>query len=276
MKPLRIAGSLWAVSLGLALSSGALAGQSIWQGQEEESTFRLEMMRPTFDGEDLTTLSSAVFATARWHLLPSTALVLEVPFAYGELSATEGSPFDPAGETTIGNIYLGVEWRPGDAPVFLELGARAPLVDEDDVLACLVGAVSDLNRSEAFGAYMVPVNAAVTYRQRFDNGLLLFARTGPVVWIPIEERDDAEVLGFTEAQVGYAVDEFGILAGVASRILISEDWNFDERTNFQFGAGAWYQIGRVRPALQLRVPIDEEMRDVLNTIVGFSVDVRLN
>ncbi len=276
MKPLRIAGSLWAVSLGLAFSSGALAGQSIWQGQEEESTLRLEMMRPTFDGEDLTTFSSALFATARWQLVPSTALLVEVPFAYGELSAAEGSPFDPAGETTVGNIYLGVEWRPSDAPVFLELGARAPLVEEDDVLACLVGAVSDLSRQEAFGAYMVPVNAAFSYRERFDNGLLLFARGGPSVWIPIQDRDDAEVIGLAEAQIGYAEEQFGILGGVASRVLISEDLNFDERTNFQFGAGAWYQIGRVRPALQLRVPIDEEMRDLLNTIVGFSVDVRVN
>ncbi len=275
MRALRIAGSLLAVSLGIALSSGALAGQSIWQGQTEESNFRLEMMRPTFDEADLTTFSSASFASGRWQATSTSALLIEVPFAYGELSALEGSTFDPKAEGTIGNIYVGFEQRAGDAPVFFELGARAPLVDPDEVLACLVGLASDLNRMEAFVPDLVPVNAAVSYRTRFDNGLLLFVKGGPNLWIPTE-GGDVEVFGLTEAHVGYAYDRFGVLAGVAGRALLSEDLNFDERTNFQFGAGAWVEVGRVRPALLLRVPIDEEMRDVLNTIVGFSVDVRLN
>ncbi|MEN8145338.1 MAG: hypothetical protein ABFS14_10350 [Gemmatimonadota bacterium] len=276
MKLPLIGSSLGLAGLGLIVSSGMLTAQSVWHAQEDQSTLRLEMMRPTFDDDNFTTFSSAWFATGRMQLTPRSALLVEVPFGYGELSAIEGTSFNPEAQTTFGNIYVGYEQRLGDAPLFFEFGARAPLVDEDQFLACLVGITSDLNRQESFGSDMVPVNALVSYRARFDDGVLLFLRGGPNVWIPIDDRNDAEVIGLAEAQLGYAIDRFGILAGVASRTLLSEDLGFDDRTNFQFGAGVWYEFGQLVPALQVRVPIDEEMRDVLDTVIGFSISVRLN
>lgn len=267
----------WSLAAGIALhgAAGTLRAQAVWpDAQGERPTVRFEIMRPNFDSDALETLSSAALLAARIPVGERLTLLAEAPFVTARLR-TDGD-LGGGRETILGNVLLGLEVRRKSAPVYAQVGARIPLAPDDKPVASLVGIFSDLDRWEGYGTDIVPVNAFVGFRKRSENGLLVHVGGGPVMWIPTSGSGDADLLTRTAAQLGYDAGMIGVAGGVTGRALVTESGlDFGERTWFQASVDAWLDLGRLRPGVQFRLPLDDGLTSVVDYAIGVTTEVRL-
>lgn len=243
------------------------AAQSIWLEPHDDAAIQLEILKPDAERFDLTFASSAFFLSLRLTAGPVQTIVVEVPVAYAE-EETFGES-----DATLGNPYIGAEFKLSDSESFAELGVRFPLTDHG--LAAEVGAVSDLvDRLEAFLDDVVSIHAGFNHRQAY-SGLSVRIRGAPVLDIPTEEGNPDLFLLYS-AQVWYTLDTINLGGGVGGRIVVTErDVNFGERTVHQLALAGSVQLGRFRPGVQLRLPLDDDLRTLVDQVVSFSLAFRL-
>lgn len=266
---------------------GSLDAQSLWLEPGRSTSVWLEVLRPETDEGfaslvelEPTFASSAAFLGGRLPLTSAIGLVAEVPMAYADVE--DGELPDEISSTTLGNPYLGVELGAADAPLWFEVGVRAPLVS-DESLGTPLGLVTDfVNRGEAFLNDVVPVNAYANYLWRNGDGVAVRLRGGPSVWIPtedfvdVEEGDflsDPELLASYGAQLWYERPRYNLGAGLTGRAALTDEGGFDERTAHQAAASANVVFGRFVPGVQFRVPLDDDA--FVDFMTGLQLAVRL-
>jgi len=269
------AGLLTGTLLVLPNLAPAVAGQtSPLLPPQVERGISVEVAHPSF--RELDTAA----ATSVWHLGGSLPLlsglraVVDVPVAY---AAFDGVPGEFTGSSTVlGNPYLGVEYavRPF---LVLEGGIRAPLTTADaESYADVVGFLADVSRGEAFleNAFPVALGARMEHRVRPD--VSLGARVGTVQ--AFYTGDDEEMSSMTLVDYGVGTSwtrgAARIGAGLAGRWDASADeGTFGENSLHQLGLTADLALGPVRPGLSLRLPLDQDHRDVLKASVGAYVQI---
>ena len=196
------------------------------------------------------------------------AVVGEFPFANGA-----DKDFDAEDTTTIGNPYFGIEHTSANGRVTTELGLRAPLVSEEN-LGTFVGLVSDfIDRAEAFVPNYVPITAAIGYLGPADRGLAVRVRGGGSVWIPTEGGD-------VEALVLYGIQGWHArrwLAGfglTGRYIATGGELGVGQRFHHQVGGTLGYGFGSVRPVVEVRVPLDEDLREEMPYVIGIGLTIQ--
>jgi hypothetical protein len=239
-----------------------------------ERGISVEVAHPSFRELDVTP------ATSVWHLggalplLPGLRAVIDVPVAYASF---DGGLGEFAGSSTVlGNPYLGVEYavRPF---LILEGGFRAPFTTADaESYADVVGFLADVSRGEACldDAFPVALGARLEHRARPD--LSFTARVGTVQAFYTGDDDDLSSLTFVDYGVGgsWTRGAARIGAGLSGRWDASADeGKFGENSLHQLGITADMALGPVRPGLSLRLPLDEDHRDVLKASVGAYVQI---
>ena len=246
------------------------AAQPLWIGDPGRSAFMLEVVKPDFEGDDgLTFLSTAWFAGGRLRLAPGATLVAELPFA----TVKADDAFGGDSESAVGNPYLGLELRMPDPSLHVGLGARIPLVSEEDAAARLFGLFADLNRWEAWIDDVVPLYANLQYQTLNPDGFGTRAGGGPVAWISTG-NSDSELLGTYTLQAIYRGPRFEGAIGLDGRVLFTEgDPLADGRTQHELVLSASPVIGRSRPGLQLRLPLGGDLADVVDFTVAVHVAV---
>lgn len=244
------------------------AAQSIWLEPHDDRALQLEILKPELDGGDLTFASSVFFVSLRLSAGDVTTLVAELPIAYAEEEGFGES------DATVGSPYLGAEFELSESQAFVELGVRLPLTKAG--LAATVGAFSDIvDRFEAFLDDIVSIHAGLNFRQAYDSGLSVRLRGAPALLVPTE-GGDAELFVLYSAQAWYTVDKTSLGGGVSGRILTTEsDVDLGERTLHQLALAASVELGRYRPGVQLRLPLDEDLRGFVDLVVGLSLAFRL-
>jgi hypothetical protein len=236
----------------------------------------VEMAHPSFRDLDMTP------ATSVWHLGGSFSLpmglriVVDVPVAY---AAFEGELGELAGSSTVlGNPYLGVEYavRPS---LVLEGGIRAPITTADaESYADVVGFLADASRGEAFLEDAFPVALAARLEHRLRPDLSLTARLGTVQAFYTGDDEDTNSMTLVDYGIGssWTRGTARVGAGLAGRWDASADeGKFGENSLHQLGITADMALGPVRPGLSLRLPLDQDHRDILKTSVGAYVQIPL-
>lgn len=273
MKTKMMAFPLALVGLSFAWATPA-AAQGYLMPETPRKGFWAEAMHPDVKLFDVTAPSSAWFLSGRYPLAARVWGVAEVPFAYGDLSVSGSSEL--SGRGVFGNPYVGIEFAATDG-VLLELGARAPLTSADDEsFGDLVGVLADMMRFEAFAMDVVPVSAAASLRHTVDSGLSLAARGGVTSMFWTGEDDEGATTHFLDYGVfgHYPVSMARFGAGIAGRWNLSEDeGSFSENSLHHLGLSADYLVRRVRPGIQVRIPLDEDYRDMVSSSVGLYVQV---
>jgi hypothetical protein len=85
-----------------------------------------------------------------------------------------------------------------------------------------------------------------------------------------------EVLASYSGQVGYEGSQISVLGGLTGQAIITEEGlELSERTSHQFGAIMTFVAGNVRPGVFFQLPLDEEMRDMVDFVFGLNVSVDL-
>jgi hypothetical protein len=253
----------------LAVAVAPLPGQSLWLDRRADEAVGLEILKPNFDGNANTSLvTSTLMLSGRHAVGGRVRFVWELPAAiYGD---------DFQDEATIGDPYLGLEIRSSTGRVFGELGVRAPLASEDKDAARFTGMFTDLDRWDAFAVHFVPLKALVNYRSVAATGLVARVGGGPAFWISTQSGTDSEVMLHYNGQLGYESRQASMIAGVSGVAILSEsDVDLGERTLHQLGAAASFGAGRLRPGVQLRVPLDNDLTGILDFVVGLHLTVAL-
>lgn len=270
----------------IALSPVALAAQSLWLDRSHDKTLTLEVLRPGFKNEDDTYAKSSnsgwvLFLSSRVPLSKTAYFVGELPFAYGsyEYQSHRSNFQERETETTIGNPYLGIEIEAQYSPVFAQIGVRLPLTPEDNLLGALTGLISDVDRLEAFLPNTTALNFALKFRQEDKPGFSFGLGGGTTFLFNTKGNgsdDDFDFLIGYSAQAGYNFRQLKVITGVTGRaILTQESANYGERSFHQFGLNASLGLGKLRPGLQLRLPLDNDLKSALDFVMGFSLGVRL-
>lgn len=252
----------------LAVSTADISGQSTWTLRETRAAVELEVFRPDFSDElDFAFATSAGFLSGRLPLGASWAVSADVPFSRAGWDGVGGS----GSSSLVGNPYLGVEWA-ASSSLTTELGVRIPvgeLEDLDDLLPVLVGTAGELGRMEAFVPQTLGIYATADYRRPLSDILTLRLRGGPG-FLGGDGGPEDLLVGYT-GQLWYGEDRVKVGAGLAGRANLTTDDEEGERALHQAALSAEYRIGQVRPGLQLRVPLDESVRDASTYTLGITL-----
>jgi len=245
--------------------------QPIWLSREGDRVITWEFLKPNFAGDDHTSfLTSANFLSCRVRV-QKIAVVAEIPFAHYGLDVEDSDEGDDA----IGNPYIGVELSSGEN-FFVELGARLPLAPDDNA-AVLLGVLTDyVDRAEAFAVDAIPIVGAVNYLYRNPSGLGFRLRGGPSVLMATGDRNEAEAFILYSAQVGYFGPVVNFSGGLSGRWwLTSELDSFGEETLHQFVFALGFTPGVVQPSVNIRLPLDEDLSDMFDWVLGVNLAFNL-
>lgn len=275
---------LVAVMIAVALVPTLLSAQSLWLDRSHDKTIALEAIKPDFENANgtgsFTSSSSglALFLSLRWPLSERVAFVGELPFAHGSYEFKSSHFNVNKSGSAIGNPYLGLELKGANSPVFAEFGIRLPITPEDNVGTGL-NIYSDVDRLEAFFPKTLPFSGMVNFHHVGPSGLAVRLRGGASFWVFTDEdafNDDTELFASYSVQAGYETRQASVMAGFTGRAnLTAEDADFSERSVHQFGAAASLGMGKLRPGVQFRLPLDEDLKEMLDAAFGVQLGIEL-
>ena len=254
------------------LQSG-LSAQSLWMDQTSDRAIFVEFLKPEFEGADNADfLTSDIFLSGRFPITSVVAVEAEMPFSrYGtDDGAVERS------QSAIGNPYLGARIR-GSA-LTTRVGVRLPVASGDDGTALTSGRLTDYDRFEAFLPDVFSVNASFAGPTQLSESFVLNMGGGPALLLFTEDTggDDSEIYAQYFLVPQYNGQMVTVKAGVTGRALMTEsDLNFGERSSHQVGMAAALNYGTVRPGLHLRIPLDEDLSEDIDYVLGVNATVVL-
>lgn len=265
--------------------TSTLFAQFIWLDQMGDKALAIEILKPTFAGnDDVTFLSSAIFISGRFALREDLRLVAELPFAHARVDVVVLDFINPQpikeseSETIIGNPYIGLELRKAGSPVFGELGVRIPITPDDKSIASAIGRFADFDRMEAFAPDVFTVLGRINFQSTSASHVRIRVRGGPTLLFNSEGflEDDTELLLDYSAQVGYVTQKVSVMGGLTGRLFATQtEGDFGERSVHQLGASATLISGQVQPGIHLRIPIDDDLDDILDFVFGLNLSVQL-
>jgi hypothetical protein len=241
------------------------AGQGLLLGQDQSDLAAVEFWHPFFEGDDPDLPSGAVYTTVRKHA-GKAILVFGLPFGVREAF----------GETKVanGNFYFGVETRAPAEGWFAEVGASIPIAPDPDE-GGEIGYFADIERFEGFFNEVGTVTAAANYRSVDEQGRGVRVRLSPDVWLP--SRGDLELFADYGAFVFYETPRGRVMAGLCGHSLLTQgNVSFEERTMLGFEAAAGVNLGRFRPGVVFRYPINDSFFNAgLDSVMGVTLEVGL-
>jgi hypothetical protein len=269
--PSRVLGTFLVVA-GLALITAtavappALA-QSLWMPRDHESAGMFEVLKPVYDDidEEFPTFSS--FIGLRSKPKDKISIVAEASFAR--------LGFEGISSFSLGNVYLGVEYGNAAGPWFGEFGLRVPTSSESEIEARLTGFLSDLVRQEAWLSKTVTFQGAINLRRAMQSGFYYRLRLSPSVVASTEDTggDNVELFAIYSGQLGMEKPSVRAGVGLIARTWITESdlEGFSERTQTQLDAHFDFCSGALRPGIDVKMLLDDELNDIVPVTVGVSL-----
>ena len=245
------------------------SAKSIWLEPSSGSEFRLEGIKPEFKDSELSTFSMVWFLSG--YLEATDKLHLNVEIPYARFAGADGGE----SSKSIGNPYLGLDVGSLDSGSMIEFGFRLPM-SSDEEIATLLGAYTDyVDRFEAFFPDVLSVIAAANYRTRSPSGFGLRLRLSPILWIDTGDMltDTSEVWIRYSAQTLFTSGPSSIGIGFSGRYLAMEDNtdDFGEKSWHEIGIFANWDLGTWKPSARIRLPLDEDLKDLYDA--GFVLGI---
>jgi hypothetical protein len=259
-----------AVLAGLAalLLASTLTGQSLWVFPEGARVLFVEYLHPDLDFADDRPLTGVAFLGGRFALTDRVALQLELPVVHLDVAAGPGLG---ASATRVGNPYVGGRFRFSQSAVWIDAGVRIPIGEDTGLL----GLVADIDRWDAWAYEVLPMKVLVGRRWVYPSGAFAEVRGGPVVFVDIGDAGGTD--GLLNASVLTGLDRPGFLlaAGVSGMGVLTGGGSFEERTLLQAGVVGEARLGRMRPGALLVFPVDADLRQSIEMVLGLRLGVVL-
>ena len=263
----------YAVILALTILSLTGVGQNILFDHHKDAIV-LDFNRPFFAGDDGFTFPTfAISLYGRYAVSDKVNIVGDIPFAVARFE--DNSPVNSFSEndSQLGNIYLGVEIEGKSEEYYAEIGFRLP-TSSDDSFASAIGIFGNYDRIESYIEDFVNFSTRFNYFFNSDAKVKIRLRAGPNLLIYTGDIDtvESEILLDYAGQAIYETDRFNFKAGLVGQLLVTEnDIDFSDRVVHSFGLGLDFNLGRTHPGINLRVPLDSDIGDIISTVVGLNL-----
>lgn len=260
----------------LFLASAINAYGQIWTDYNEHDPgiVSAEAMIPSFDNFLGAEAPSAAFELyTRFPVGDNLSLIASLPVSHFEAG---GSAFGDISETAIGNPYIGGRFGSRNSTeISFEAGVHLPLASADDT-GLLTGQLLENHNLGRFLTETMTLSGLLRYRQDRESGIVLRAGGGPDLWIPTEDGPSTELAVTYYGQMLYRADAITVGAGFTGLTLITDDdLSYGDRTLNDLGVMGSYRSGNFRTGAYLRVPLDDEVNDFLNFVLGIHAGILL-
>lgn len=260
-------------TLAAALVAASAAGaQSPVADPGPGTAFWVQLQRPSLESD----ISSLLLdAGGQLRLGSRSLLVLRVPVAHVAEDLPPGFS-----ATLIGNPYIGLRQRTGNAD--FEVGARMPIVNDDGSTAApsLVGILADYDQFEAYvpDVLSLYLRLGMASAPASGSGPVTRIRIGPTVFVPRTDdpSDETEVMADYSGYLGYRTARVEAGAAITGRFMVTVDGgSLGERTVHQLTLGGSLRGGRIRPHAFVRLPLDDDLKEELKSVIGVGLVVGL-
>lgn len=241
---------------------------------EGARSFALEVQKPSFEADEFTFLTTVLVLSGEFPVSDGISAELELPFAHAGFDA----PFASSSSSrTFGNPYVGAAFYRDDGSGSLRVGVRLPLAREfgDDDFATGVGVLSDQDRMERFPPDVLSLLGLGEHRSTLETGLTWALHGGGSVMTPTSGRGETEGYLLYGAGIEAPFQAVRLGAGLTGRMIVTEsELGLGERTIHQVSFSGRLDRGRVRPAVQYRLPVDDDLGQVLDWVLSLGVEIR--
>lgn len=264
-----------------AFGTGVASGQSIWLDGQPSRSISVEILKPNFDdafgGSNTTFWTSVLIFAGRYPVGETAVVTADLPVSHFGVD----SRISDGRETVVGNPYFGVEFgRRTGTRVVGQFGIR-PAWGEDS-FSGLWGAatraglfVEFTERFDAFASSITTLSGAVNYYHESGEGFGLRFRGRPAI---LFVEDDQNEFWITYSVQGwYETRRVRAGAGLSGLFVAITEGSpdFGERIAHQVGLAAIGLSEQAQPGVELRIPVDQNLREVLDLTFGLSVTVPL-
>ena len=269
-----VPGLVLSILLALSAFPQMVAAQNLWEMPSFDRGIGVEIAKPIFDGDGISFATSSTFLSVVWPLSDGVRFVGELPISY----AAWDDEYENDSDIAMGNPYLGVSLGKEDSNLLGQVGIRLPLVSESGELGEAEWVGMFTNRVDRLGAFMpdvVPVGGSATYQYRTEDGFVALFTGGADIWVATDDDSDrVEAMGLYGARFGYDGPEWTVLGGLLGRgILTEEHVNLSSGTLHEAGLELAYRGASVQPRFFVRLPLDEDLRDLYDAKVGVGLRI---
>ncbi len=247
--------------------------QATWLLPRNLNALTLEVLKPVFGGD----MTNVRFASSAWVVegryavdaARRTYVTIDLPVAHFGVEDAESN-------TAIGNPYIGITNFAREAPIVYDLGLRLPVASENG--GGFTGLFADFDRFEAYAENTFSMRGTMSYFPSRSGDWVLLTRLGTsVLYNTSPPQGDAKA----DLYANYALFTWYISArvqaglGFSGRFLITDPGSISERTVHQLGASFQADLSSVIPGLHVRLPLDDDLTEIIDVVVGLSVVVPL-
>ena len=226
-------------------------------------------MHPNFSGESgLSTFSGAYDLHANIPVSARLNFVGSVPFNTFSAENVDG-------ESSIGDLYLGIQTRSAseNKGPSVSFGVFLPTASEEKFLPLLLGVSANSYELQRSLPNVLTIYTNFAYHNRRDNGPLFGLEIGPQLSIPTKNGGDAELFAHYGVSGGFQLTNVALFAELLGIVFITEDFgNFGDRFSHTIDFGAQLTGYSVRPGIFYMIPLDEDLSDDLDGVLGIKVD----
>lgn len=266
--------------VGIFFSFLDVSAQPIWLDQSINKSISLEALKPIKKNTHFFT--STHFLSVRLPLAEQWVFVGELPFSYFKTNFSRGRN---TSDSKLGNPYLGIEFYREDSPLFIEAGFRLPLVGAEDN-ATRFGQLTDADRLEAFAPDAITVLTTLNFQHTYPSAVFFRLRSGPSILFSTGDggsilltdpasAGESEVFLVFSGQLGYAGKKVNLSGGLTGRLVVTEEGDFGRRTYLQLGLNARFNLGNFRPGVHVTIPLEDDLKEVVDLIVGVNFGLLL-
>ena len=265
----------------------AVAGaQRYWHDDQGRDAVRLDFGLPFLKGDNHKFFTGTIFPSMSVRAGDGFRVEADIPIA--RAAGEDESAF------RMGNPYLGLRIGDDEKPVSGILGLRFPVSKQPTSLmaarAVEAGMIADYDDFEAHVPNMLTFRGGLEYQRTRASGLLVGVRGV----VSLQMNTGGDPTADSEANIdyglrlGYAGAKALATVALTGRYLITaphhespcldeeaecDPKSFNERTHHQVTGVLELRPGRVRPRVTLRVPLDEDLRDIAGAILGIGFSI---
>jgi hypothetical protein len=262
------------VATAAALAATEVSAQSLLSPEAPAQGIWMEGSRTSFWFLDQEVPTAVWFLGGRLPVSARFSAVADLPFSRARVNY----PGTSESNSVLGNPYVGVEFR-ATPELLLSAGTRLPLTSADEEsFADVFAILADPQRIEAFAMDVVPASVLASYTAQVAPGLSLRARGGTTVIVHTgRNAPDPDVMLDYGLLAGYTLQAVRTGFGFSGRwIATHEDAESVSDASIHYaGLTLDVRVLGVRPGLSVRVPLDDDHRELVGASWGAYLQIPL-
>lgn len=252
--------------------------QDIFAGKTE---FGLKYMHPNFK-TDLTKFSATTgmyeFYFKR-NIKPGLSIVGSIPFTrYSEKTDFPGSVIFETSASGLGNIFLGLMYKKDFSDtksLSSTFGINLPTAKDEVSFIGYFANYYDMHKS--LGDYTI-VYTNFAFREIRSEGPFYGFEIGPQIWIFTGDGSgEGELFSRYGLTAGYRFSKVAVSGELLGNAIISEgNIDFTDRFHHLVNFGVQLVNYRIQPGLFIQLPLNKDLKDVMDYVIGSRLGFALN